>query len=213
MTAEQEQKADVEQEPALDEDVETTGEDTGAPAVPDELAQLRTELADVEAEAAEYLDGWQRARAEFANYKRRQEAERARLTALTNVSLLRKLLPILDDLNRALAEMPPSVRELPWSAGLTMVKRKFDTFLRGEGVVAMETEGQMFDPTYHEAITHEDAEGYEEGQIIGEVQRGYTLGERVLRPASVRVAKAPAVAEEAQEHATEHTDNTADDKE
>jgi molecular chaperone GrpE len=126
--------------------------------------------------------------------------------------LLRKLLPILDDLNRALAEMPPSVRELPWSAGLTLVKRKFDTFLQGEGVVVMETEGEMFDPTYHEALTYEDAEGYEEGQIIGEIQQGYMLGERVLRPALVRVAKAP-IPEENNEDIEARADDTEDDKE
>ncbi len=158
----------------------------------DELKRLKEELEKAQAQAAEYLDGWQRTQAEFSNYKKRQEAERAQVTTLASAILLRKLLPVADDFERAIATLPDNLRQLSWCEGVFLIKRKLDAVFESEDVKPIETEGQMFDPHYHEAVTYEEVPGYEEGQIIGEVQRGYTLGERVLRPALVRVAKAPA---------------------
>lgn len=158
----------------------------------DELEKLREELGKAEAQAAEYLDGWQRAQAEFSNYKKRQEAERTQMITLANATLLRKLLSIVDDFERAMATLPYNLSQLTWCEGVLLIKHKLDAILEFEGVKPIETEEQVFDPRYHEAVTYEEVSGYEEGQIIGEVQRGYILGERVLRPALVRVAKAPA---------------------
>jgi len=172
----------IEGEPAASEEEPT--EERG------ELEQLREELEKAQAQAAEYLDGWQRTQAEFSNYKKRQEADRAQSTALANATLLRKLLPVVDDFERAMATLPVDLSQLTWCEGVFMIKYKLDAILESEGVKPIETERQMFDPRYHEAVTHEEVVGYEDGQIIGEVQRGYTLGERVLRPALVRVAKA-----------------------
>ena len=157
-----------------------------------ELEAVREKLAQAEARAAEYLDGWQRAQAEFSNYRKRQEAERTQTTALANATLLRRLLPIVDDLTRALAILPASLSQMTWCEGVFLIKRKLDLVLESEGVKPIKTEGQMFDPFYHEAVMVEEVSGYEEGQIVEEVQRGYMLGERVLRPALVRVARAPA---------------------
>jgi len=158
----------------------------------EELEALKERLAQAEAQAAEYLDGWQRTQAEFSNYKKRQEKERAQMLTLANVNLLRKLLPIVDDFERALASMPTGLERLTWCEGISLIKAKLDVLLETEGVKPISVEGQAFDPHFHEAVTHEEVTGYEDGQIIGEVQRGYTLGEWVLRPALVRVAKAPA---------------------
>ncbi len=155
----------------------------------DEVQKLQAELEQAQAQAAEYLDGWQRARAEFANYKKRQEAERAQLIAFANADLLRKLLPIVDDFERAVQSIPPEMKEQTWVEGIMLIQRKLESLLETEGVTPIETEGETFDPRYHEAVTHEEAEGYTEDQIIGELRRGYMLGERVLRPALVRVAK------------------------
>jgi molecular chaperone GrpE len=155
------------------------------------LEKLETELEEAKAQAAEYLDGWQRAQAEFSNYKKRQEAERVQTMTLANMAVLHKILPVVDDFERALATMPDDLRQLTWCEGVFLIKAKLDALLDSEGVKLIETEGQEFDPVYHEAVTYEEAPGYEEGQIIGVVQRGYMLGERVLRPAMVRVAKAP----------------------
>ncbi|MFN2272935.1 MAG: nucleotide exchange factor GrpE [Anaerolineae bacterium] len=156
----------------------------------DELEKLEAELEEARAQAAEYLDGWQRAQAEFSNYRKRQEAERGQMMALANTAVLHKILPVVDDFERAMATMPDDLRRLTWCEGISLIKAKLDALLDSEGVKPIEAEGKEFDPVYHEAVTYEEAPGYEEGQIIGEVQRGYMLGERVLRPAMVRVAKA-----------------------
>jgi molecular chaperone GrpE len=161
----------------------------------EELEKLREELEEAKAQVAKYLDGWQRTQAEFSNYKKRQEADRAQLTALVNATLLRKLLPIVDDFERAMVTLPVDLSQLTWCEGVFMIKYKLDAILESEGVKPIKTEGQAFDPHFHEAVTHEEISGYEDGQIIGEVQRGYMLGERVLRPAMVRVAKALATPE------------------
>ena len=175
------------------EEIEAQAEET---MVTDEesekVSELEKELEEAQAQAAEYLDGWQRTQAEFSNYKKRQEAEWAQVTTLASATLLRKLLPVMDNFERAIATLPDNLRQLSWCEGVFLIKRELDAVFESEDVKPIETEGQMFDPHYHEAVTHEEVPGYEEGQIIGEVQRGYTLGERVLRPALVRVAKAPA---------------------
>ena len=170
----------------------------------DELERLQAELEKAEAQAAEYLDGWQRTQAEFSNYKKRQEAERAQVTALANATLLRKLLPVLDDFERALATLPASLNPLTWCEGVFLIKHKLDAVLESEGAKPIETRGQTFDPRYHEAVTYEESQGHDDGQIIGEVQRGYMLGEWVLRPALVRVAKAPAARSEEGSDTTEN---------
>ena len=157
----------------------------------EELEGLLEELEKAKTQAAEYLDGWQRAQAEFSNYKKRQESERAHMIARANAGLLRKLLPVLDDFERAMTTLPSGLSKMTWCEGILLIKHKLDAILESEGVEPIETEGQMFDPCYHEAVTYEEVAGYEDGQIIGEVQRGYILGERVLRPALVRVARAP----------------------
>jgi len=170
----------------------------------DELERLQAELEKAEAQAAKYLDGWQRTQAEFSNYKKRQEAERAQVTALANATLLRKLLPVMDDFERALATLPASLNPLTWCEGVFLIKHKLDAVLESEGAKPIETRGQTFDPRYHEAVTYEESQGHDDGQIIGEVQRGYMLGEWVLRPALVRVAKAPAARSEEGSDTTEN---------
>jgi len=155
-----------------------------------ELERLRQELEAARAQAAEYLDGWQRTQAEFANYRKRQEAEFMERVRLNNAVLIARILPVLDDLERAVQTLPPGLQSLTWVEGVFLIKRKLEVILEAEGLKPIETAGKFFDPLYHEAVTYEDVPGYEDGQIIGEVQRGYMLGDRVIRPALVRVARA-----------------------
>ncbi len=185
----------VEEEGAVEEQVEEGAEELA------EVDRLQNALEEAQAQADEYLDGWRRSQAEFANYKKRQRIEQAKGRELANANLLRKLLPVLDDFERAIATLPPGLGTLSWTQGLLMVMRKLEAVLETEGTEAIETEGKSFDPYYHEAVTHEELPGYEEGEIIGEIQRGYVLGDRVLRPALVRVAKAtkPAPEDESSE--------------
>jgi molecular chaperone GrpE len=169
-----------------------SAEDVEAQEV-DEVEKLRGELQEARTEVEEYLDGWRRTQAEFSNYRKRQRAEEEQVRELANAVLLRKLLPVLDNFERAIATVPDGISKLSWIQGLLMVKRKLEVVLESEGVEPIETADETFDPYYHEAVTYEEVPGYEEGQVIGEVQPGYVLGDRVLRPALVRVAKAPAV--------------------
>jgi molecular chaperone GrpE len=156
----------------------------------DAMAALQKALADAKAKADEYLDGWQRARAEFANYKKRQEQQNADLRAFATMDLIRKLLPIQDDFERAMKTLPEGIAHMTWIEGVMLIHRKLQLILESEGLKAIEIkQNDPFDPTLHEAISHDEAEGVESGHIIEELQKGYKIGDRVIRPALVRVAK------------------------
>ncbi len=156
----------------------------------DELTALQQQLEAVQAQADEYLDDLRRERAAFQNYKKRRESERADLRSRAKVDVLVQLFPILDDMERALEAIPEEEAEQPWIEGLAFIQRKLDKALDGLGVVLIEAEpGQAFDPFVHEAVTYEENQDHQEGEIISVVQKGYKHGERVLRPALVRVAR------------------------
>ncbi len=153
-----------------------------------DIETLKSELKAIQEKANEYLDGWQRARAEFANYKKRLEREQAQTNANAAANVLRRYLEVMDDLELALKNRPQDGDGAAWSSGVELIYRKLSAMLESEGVSPIEAEGQLFDPTMHEAITNEPHPELESGQIIAVVKRGYRLGERVLRPAQVRVA-------------------------
>jgi molecular chaperone GrpE len=147
------------------------------------------ELTQLKSEAAEYLDGWQRARAEFANYKKRieREAEESRQRITSEIIL--KYLGVMDDLERALENAPEDEGMQEWISGIELIYQKFKAFLESEGVETIEVDGERFDPNLHEAISYEETDEFEGGAIIAVTQRGYKLGDRIIRPAMVRVAK------------------------
>lgn len=147
---------------------------------------LQGQLTEAQNQAAEYKDGWQRALADFQNYKRRTDTERSDTYQNAVGNIVKRYLPVLDDLERALAARPA---DLPWANGIELIYRKLQTILDLEGVKRIEAEGQPFDPNFHEAIAQEPAEGIESGHVIAVVQNGYMIGERVIRPAIVRVAQ------------------------
>lgn len=152
----------------------------------DELERI---LAECQEKANEYLDGWQRARAEFTNYKRRIEREQAQVYQTAAGSILKRQLEVLDDLDRALANRPEEGDGAGWAEGIELIYRKLFNIIEGEGVKVMDVEGKMFDPNMHEAISSEDHPEFESGQVIEVLQKGYQIGDRVLRPALVRVAR------------------------
>jgi molecular chaperone GrpE len=161
-----------------------------ATTVAAQMQTAQTERDQLKAQAAENLDGWQRARAEFANYKRRVEAERAELAASAGAEALKRVLPAVDDFERAMQTLPDDLKDHPWISGVVMVQRKLNAALEQTGITPLVINpGDAFDPNIHEAITHEDSDQFGSEQIIGEVQRGYKIGDRVLRPAMVRVAR------------------------
>ena len=152
------------------------------------VVDLEEKLAQSEAQAAEYLDGWQRARAEFANARKRLERERSDAYGKAAIDYVRKVLPILDDFDRALANVPDNVEQDEWYEGILLVRRKMHSILVDLNVEHIEAVGQPFDPNIHEALSLTEAEGFESGIVVEELQTGYRLGERVIRPTLVNVA-------------------------
>lgn len=150
--------------------------------------ELQTTLEKSQAQAAEYLDGWQRARAEFANYKKRVERERQRVYKDAASDVIKSYLPVIDDLKRALNGKPEDGDGADWAGGIELVYRKLLSILEAEGITRIEAEGQTFDPNLHIAIVKSESDEHECDQIIEVLEQGYMVDERVLRPAKVRVA-------------------------
>jgi len=154
----------------------------------DQLQVLKSSLAEVTDKAEEYLDGWQRSRAEFANYKKRIQKENADIRQFARGEVIKIFLDVLDDLERALQEETQNRVDQEWVEGIRIIYQKLKTRLEAEGVRPMNPLGEEFDPHIHEALMKEETEDYPSGTIIGVMQEGYWIGDRVLRPAQVRVA-------------------------
>ena len=160
------------------------GEPEPAPAEIEATEDLEQALAEEAQKAAEYLANWQRTQADFINYKRRTEEERAEFNSFANANLILAILPVLDDLERALGAMPVRISKSEWAEGIRLVERKFQTILQGMGVIPMISIGETFDPNIHEALRQDNGP---DGIITEEFQKGYLMGEKVLRPAKVVV--------------------------
>jgi molecular chaperone GrpE len=130
----------------------------------------------------------QRERADFQNFRKRVERENEQLKSRLGGDILGKFLPVLDDFQRAMDSLPAEQRESDWLKGFHLIFRKFQAIVEAEGVTEINPLGQAFDPNLHEAIGTDDDSPYESQQVSAVLQRGYRQGERVLRPAMVRVA-------------------------
>jgi molecular chaperone GrpE len=157
----------------------------------DQLETLRSELAEIEQKANEYLRLAQRTQADFINYRRRVEEERVQQARDANVALLQRLFPILDDFERALANASPEELQSSWGQGVQLVERNLRSLLAADGVERIEAEGAEFDPRLHEALGSQPSTEVPEGHVLSVVRQGYRKGERVLRPAQVIIAKRP----------------------
>ena len=155
----------------------------------EEYTAMQEEKEKAELVCKDYLEGWQRERAEFQNFRRRIERDQAQTTLNITGQVILKYLVVLDDLERALKSRPTQGEGAAWAEGIELIYRKLQTVLDSEGVERIPAETQAFDPNMHEALTHEDSPNHQSGQIIEVIQQGYKIGERVLRPALVRVAK------------------------
>jgi len=171
------------------EDEETTPEEiTSEPAeeineTPEGEIERLTKLNE------EYLDGWQRARADFVNYKKRIEREQREAYRRAAGDILTRYLGVVDDLERAMKDRPTEGDPANWADGVELIYRKLQSVLEAEGVEIIDALGQPFDPNLHEAISHEESDEQPAGYVIDVVQQGYRMDEQVLRPALVRVAK------------------------
>jgi len=147
-----------------------------------------SELADLQRERDDYKDRWLRKGAEFDNYRKRVERERREQADQAVVDLLQELLLVVDDFDRALTVGGDEGGA--YRKGVELIHGKLHDLLRKQGVTAMDVLGADFDPNVHMAVMHEESPEHREGEVIGELQKGYMLHDRLLRPAMVKVAKA-----------------------
>lgn len=194
MTKEKEQQP-VEQEQTQEEQTEATAQAEANSEVAEatetpSTEELMSQLDEARRQAEEYLDNWRRTAAEFQNFRKRKEREMQEFEQRANERLILKLLPVLDDFHRALANVPEDLKDHDFVKGIELIERKFWGVLEQEGVTPIESSpGTPFDPAEHEALLSEEHDEFESGQIIEEYQRGYKHRGRVIRPARVRVAQ------------------------
>ena len=185
--------------------------EAGSEAQDEQLDSLRKELEQVRTKEAEYLEGWQRARAELANARKRFDREQRNTYANAKAGLFSHLLPIVDDFERAFDTLPENLSGEEWLEGIKLVFHKLNRMLEQEGVEPVESVGAQFDPFFHEALTHEPSETVPEGHVIGELQTGYRMGDRVLRPSLVRVSSGLPSEESRDEGAAARGDETTEE--
>ncbi|MFC1937397.1 nucleotide exchange factor GrpE [Chloroflexota bacterium] len=156
----------------------------GAVEVKEDIEALKKALAEMKEKAEANLTGWQRAQADFINYKQRSEQEKQEVIRFANSGLVLMLLPILDDLERAFSSIPPHLAQHGWVDGISLIDRKLQANLATQGLSQIEALGEPFDPRFHEAVRQDKGK---EGIVIEEIQKGYKLHDRVIRPSTVVV--------------------------
>ncbi len=169
--------------------------DDGAPPAKEAQAaggpELEAAVAAEREKAEQYYKNWQRSAADFINYKRRIETERTEQARFAGAALVINILPIFDDLDRAVNTVDASLAGLNWVQGIVAIHRKFASLLEAMDVHEVEAAGQPFDPSVHEAVAKQPGA---EGKVIAVVQKGYRLGDKVIRPAMVTVGDGAAQA-------------------
>jgi len=166
-------------------------QETAPTTAEDELTALRREAEEWRVKADEAQDKYLRSVAEFSNYRKRQDREREQQTISIKIEVLRQTLPALDDLQRALANVPAELTGAPWVEGVALIERKLQALLTNFGVQPIEALGKPFDPNYHSALMQSPSAEYPAGVVMAELQKGYTLGDQVLRPSLVQVSSGP----------------------
>ena len=176
------------------EKVETA--ETNAPPATEAAAPSLLEIEELKAQAAKGREHWDqllRATADFENFKKRAARERQEASKFANESLLQKLIPALDNFEAALAAAGPGQNNSMPSlqAGITMIHQQLKSALADAGLEEIDATDKTFDPNLHEAVAQEATHDVPEGQVVKQLRRGYKLRERLLRPATVIVAKKP----------------------
>ena len=179
-------KEDAEREEIKEKEVEKV----------EDIESVKKELEEAKEQAEKYLANWQRAEADFVNYKRRSEQERAEIASYANATLIKDLLPVLDDFERALENISEDSDVPAWVEGIRLIYRKMKAVLEDRGLSEIEAEGGAFDPNIHEAVMCVEGE---EGKVCEEIQKGYMLRDRLLRPSMVKVGRDSSESVEGQE--------------
>ena len=174
------------------EDQRSTDAEAPSPAAESQAEgapSVEAQLEQAQAKADAYLDLAQRTQADFLNYKRRTTQELEQKIRDANGALLTQLLPVIDDLQRALDNVPADLAEHSWAKGVGLIDQKLASILQRQGLEQIGGEGERFDPHVHEAVAYEEHPVYDEGQVASVYRVGYRLNDRVLRPAQVVVAR------------------------
>ena len=173
------------------EDNQTNTAADSSPAGRSTETPVRTgdNVAELQRQRDEYYDRLLRKTAEFDNYRKRIERERQALSEAAAADVLKELLPLVDDLERALKAEPAAKAADTYRRGVELIHKRLEDILRRRGVRPIEALGADFDPNFHQAVAYEPAEGRRDGEVIEEFRRGYMLGDRLLRPSMVKVAK------------------------
>jgi len=150
----------------------------------EDVELLKQSLLEEKNKAEEYLANWQRAQADFINYKRRNEKEKEELGEYSKAAIVQCILPILDDFERAISAVPDETVDANWVEGVRMIEKKLRTILESEGLSCIDAVGEPFDPYHHEAVRQASGE---EGMVLDEVQKGYKFNEKVIRASQVVV--------------------------
>jgi len=163
----------------------------------EDIETLQQALAEEEEKSERYLSNWQRCQADFDNYKKRSEQERGEVIEFASRALISNLLPVMDDLERALALVPAELEESNWTEGIRLIYNKFKATLEAQGLAEIKARGEPFDPRLHEALMQQEGE---EGMVIEETQKGYKFKEKVIRPSLVIIGKGKGKEEQSKQH-------------
>lgn len=152
---------------------------------------IEKEINELQQQAEEYLTGWKRAKADYANLQRKTQEQQADIVKFANKNLILELLPVHNNFKYALNFIPKDQKDSDWVVGLKHIKNQLDEFLKKLNVEEIKTEGEKFDPNLHEAISQEQRDNLDEDTIIKELESGYTLNGQTIRPAKVIVSTKP----------------------
>ncbi len=158
-----------------------------------DMQTLQSELEAERERVKDLQERWHRAAADLANLRRRTEQERGEVEQFASMRLVQEILPVLDNFERAMATIPDNLAMLTWLQGVMLIQRHLEALLEQRGLQPIESQGQAFNPHYHEAVSEREQEGMAAGTVIQEYQRGYTMHGRVIRPALVEIAREPSV--------------------
>ncbi|NWJ98340.1 MAG: nucleotide exchange factor GrpE [Chloroflexi bacterium] len=180
---------EVSSEPNQDQVEEVVDQKSNSILVDPTAEDLQLQLVEEQRKSAEYLESCQRLRADFLNLKRRTENERASLSTEARERLLVRILPIVDDFERALQSLPEGLKSEPWINGINLIEKKLKNLLDQEGVSELPAKEAEFDPRFHEAVQHDEDTSGKQDYVAEVYQKGYRMGDKVIRPAMVKVAR------------------------
>lgn len=151
--------------------------------------QCKEDIANLKKQNQEYLEGWQRSQADYANLKRRVDEDISRVAKFASADLIQKIIPIMDNFRRAANHVPDELKDNSWVQGVAQVEKQIDEILIQEGVQKIDVLGKEFNPEESEAIGFEDNKKYKDNQVCEVLEDGYKLHEKVIRTAKVKVCK------------------------